>query len=568
MKAAIFCWLLPAFVTSQSVTATTATLSPWQTGEVTPDGTCGGTTGFVCSPVWGACCSKDGKCGRSAAFCGDGCQPAAGNCNAPAPAPAPPSGPGSISPDGSCGGANQYNCTTSPFGDCCSSSGYCGTTLGHCGSGCQDLFGTCGATTNISSDGQCGSNGKTCLGSTFGDCCSSGGYCGTSSDHCDAGCNAAFGTCSNADSGSISTDGTCGKNGKTCKGSKFGDCCSSGGFCGTSKDHCQAGCQSQFGTCGAEDNVSTDGTCGTNGKTCKGSSFGDCCSSTGFCGKSTAHCDAGCNAAFGTCNEAASGISADGQCGKNGKTCKGSAFGDCCSSGGYCGKSSDHCDAGCNASFGTCNTAAGSISTDGTCGKNGKTCKGSAFGDCCSSGGFCGKSSDHCDAGCNPSFGTCNEGASSISTDGNCGSKNGKTCKGSTFGDCCSSNGYCGKSTDHCRNGCQLSYGLCTGISSDAVCGTKNGKTCAGSGLGNCCSSGGYCGSTGAHCGQGCQKDSSSGCLTANIPSVDGTCGSGKGGFTCAGGPFDGQCCSSSGFCGTSSSHCGTGCQPGSGRCT
>ncbi|KXH60609.1 hypothetical protein CNYM01_00086 [Colletotrichum nymphaeae SA-01] len=385
MKAAMFCWLLPAFVTSQSVTATTATLSPWQTGEVTPDGTCGGATGFVCSPVWGACCSKDGKCGRSAAFCGDGCQPAAGNCNAPAPAPAPPPGPGSISPDGSCGGANQYNCTTSPFGDCCSSSGYCGTTSGHCGSGCQDLFGICGAPTNISSDGQCDSNGKTCLGSTFGDCCSSGGYCGTSSDHCDAGCNAAFGTCSNAGSGSISTDGTCGKNGKTCQGSKFGDCCSSGGFCGTSKDHCQAGCQSQFGTCGAEDNVSTDGTCGTNGKTCKGSSFGDCCSSTGFCGKSTAHCDAGCNAAFGTCNEAASGISADGQCGKNGKTCKGSAFGDCCSSGGYCGKSSDHCDAGCNASFGTCNTAAGSISTDGTCGKNGKTCKGSTFGDCCSS---------------------------------------------------------------------------------------------------------------------------------------------------------------------------------------
>ncbi|KPM40558.1 hypothetical protein AK830_g5977 [Neonectria ditissima] len=514
MKAAIVFCLLPAFVASQNPTSTTATLSPWQTGEVTPDGTCGGTTGFVCSPVWGACCSKDGMCGRSSAFCGEGCQPAAGNCNAPAPVPPPAPGPGSTSPDGSCGGTNQYNCTSSSFGDCCSSSGYCGGTSGHCGNGCQGLFGTCGAPTNTSSDGQCGSNGKICLGSGFGDCCSSGNWCGDAVEHCGPGCKPEYGNCTSTDAGNISTDGSCGKNGKTCKGSTFGDCCSSTGYCGSSNDHCKAGCQPQYGTCSEEDNISTDGSCGKNGKTCKGSTFGDCCSSSG-----------------------------------------------------YCGKASEHCGAGCNSAFGTCDASAGAISTDGTCNKNGKTCKGSAFGDCCSSTGFCGKSSDHCGAGCNSAFGTCSEGAGSISTDGNCGPKNGKTCKGSTFGDCCSSNGYCGKSTDHCRTGCQLSYGLCTGISSDAVCGSKNGKTCAGSGLGNCCSSGGYCGSSAAHCGQGCQKDSSSGCLTTNIPSNDGTCGSSKGGLTCAGGPFDNQCCSPAGFCGTTTTHCGASCQRGYGRC-
>ncbi|KAJ3547832.1 hypothetical protein NM208_g1312 [Fusarium decemcellulare] len=520
MKAAVLFWLLPALAVSQKTsTSTTATLLPWQTGEVTPDGTCGGTTGFVCSPIWGACCSKDGKCGRSNAFCGDGCQPAAGNCNAPAPAPAPAPGPGSTSPDGSCGGENKYNCTGSPFGDCCSSSGYCGTTSGHCGSGCQDLFGTCGAPTNISSDGQCGSNGKICLGSGFGDCCSSGNWCGDAAEHCGAGCQSGFGNCTSTDSGNISTDGSCGKNGKTCKGSKFGDCCSTDGYCGSTKDHCE-NCQPEFGTCAAETDISTDGSCGKNGKTCKGSKFGDCCSSSGYCGSSKDHCQAGCQPQYGTC-AAEDNISTDGSCGKNGKTCKGSTFGDCCSSSGYCGKTSTHCGAGCNSAFGTCDAAAGDISTDGSCGKNGKTCKGSTFGDCCSSTGYCGKSSDHCGAGCNSAFGTCDEGAGNISTDGSCGPKNGKTCKGSTFGDCCSSNGYCGKSTDHCRTGCQLNYGLCTGISTDSSCGTRNGKTCAGSGLGNCCSSQGYCGSTGAHCGQGCQKDASSGCLTTNIPSID-----------------------------------------------
>lgn len=69
MKVAALFWLLPAFVAAQSPTQT---LSPWQTGMVTEDGTCGGDTGFVCSPLWGACCSKDGQCGRSSKFCGEG----------------------------------------------------------------------------------------------------------------------------------------------------------------------------------------------------------------------------------------------------------------------------------------------------------------------------------------------------------------------------------------------------------------------------------------------------------------------------------------------------------------
>ena len=57
-----------------------------------------------------------------------------------------------------------------------------------------------------------------------------------------------------------------------------------------------------------------------------------------------------------------------------------------------------------------------------------------------------------------------------------CG-KNGKTCKGSTFGDCCSQHGWCGKGDGFCRDGCQLAHCLCTGISPDSECGLRNGKT-------------------------------------------------------------------------------------------
>ncbi|KAK6857967.1 hypothetical protein PG995_005666 [Apiospora arundinis] len=447
-------WLLPSLVLSQTPTSNAP--PAWETGVETIDGTCGGTTGFVCTPTWGSCCSKDGMCGRSSKFCGEGCQPSAGNCNAP---PVKPPGPGSMSPDGSCGGSNQFNCTGSAFGDCCSANGFCGKTTAHCGSTCQPLFGTCGPPSNISEDGACGgSSKKTCLGSTFGACCSSGGWCGATTDHCSTGCQSAFGACTSVGggnpppSGDTSTDGSCGANGKTCKGSVFGECCSASGFCGDSEAHCGPGCQfSASGNCTAADsNVSVDGTCGANGKTCKGSTFGDCCSSSGFCGSTSGHCTAGCQSGFGTCSGAGD-VSVDGSCGKNGMTCKGSTFGDCCSSSGYCGKTSTHCGAGCQTPFGTCE-GTGNVSTDGSCGKNGKTCKGSTFGDCCSSSGYCGKTSTHCGAGCQSSFGTCDSGAGSVSTDGNCG-KNGKTCVGSTFGSCCSSNGYCGNTNTHCGQG-------------------------------------------------------------------------------------------------------------------
>ncbi len=47
---------------------------------------------------------------------------------------------------------------------------------------------------DISADGSCGS-GLTCLGSSWGQCCSLHGYCGDTDDYCGTGCNPAFGSC-------------------------------------------------------------------------------------------------------------------------------------------------------------------------------------------------------------------------------------------------------------------------------------------------------------------------------------------------------------------------------------
>ncbi|KAF7184181.1 hypothetical protein CNMCM7691_004806 [Aspergillus felis] len=48
-----------------------------------------------------------------------------------------------------------------------------------------------------------------------------------------------------------------------------------------------------------------------------------------------------------------------------------------------------------------------------------------------------------------------------VSTNGLCGSAAGMICTGSTFGDCCSSGGYCGSTPAYCGGGCQSTYGTC-----------------------------------------------------------------------------------------------------------
>ncbi|KAG7407520.1 Chitin deacetylase [Fusarium oxysporum f. sp. rapae] len=105
-------------------------------------------------------------------------------------------------------------------------------------------------------------------------------------------------------------------------------------------------------------------------------------------------------------------------------------------------------------------TAATALTTkDGTCGaKNGGTkCTGSNWGDCCSYNSFCGSTSGYCDGGCQSDFGKCNKwttgSALIVSANGLCGDKYHQTCKGSTYGDCCSKDGNCGKTSAYCSTG-------------------------------------------------------------------------------------------------------------------
>lgn len=146
-------------------------------------------------------------------------------------------GPGSYSPDGTCGGKSRYNCYG--FGTCCSASGYCGSSTDYCGAGCQEAFGLCANwADSITTDGRCGViNGKSCPGS---ECCSESGYCGgPGEEYCGPGCQPYGGICN--PTSNITTDGSCGTNGRTCMGSRFGDCCSASGYCGKTTDYCGTG---------------------------------------------------------------------------------------------------------------------------------------------------------------------------------------------------------------------------------------------------------------------------------------------------------------------------------------
>lgn len=131
-----------------------------------------------------------------------------------------------VSTDGSCAGTNGFTCQGSAFGSCCSQYGWCGSSDAHCKVGCNGAFGTCSGssttqtltstrpptstpTNKVSTDATCGgANGYTCLGSSFGNCCSSSGWCGSSSAYCGQGCQSGFGNCGSNDSPASSTSVT------------------------------------------------------------------------------------------------------------------------------------------------------------------------------------------------------------------------------------------------------------------------------------------------------------------------------------------------------------------------
>lgn len=114
--------------------------------------------------------------------------------------------------------------------------------------------------TSIAINGLCGeTTGQTCLGSTWGNCCSASGRlisvlqrywltnkgdCGHNAFYCGIGCQNEYGYCSRT-----SIDGSCG-NGVSCLDTVFGHCCSASYYCGNGTEYCGDGCQPEFGYCG------------------------------------------------------------------------------------------------------------------------------------------------------------------------------------------------------------------------------------------------------------------------------------------------------------------------------
>ncbi|KAL2353497.1 Cupredoxin [Cryomyces antarcticus] len=93
------------------------------------------------------------------------------------------------SKDGTCGGVNGYTCKDSWFGNCCSGSGYCGKSEAYCAQGCQSDFGSCDVNTagqSVSTDGSCGGS-VTCQGSNSSAARSTSSAAGSSSSSVSAG---------------------------------------------------------------------------------------------------------------------------------------------------------------------------------------------------------------------------------------------------------------------------------------------------------------------------------------------------------------------------------------------
>ncbi|KAI5806534.1 hypothetical protein DFH27DRAFT_480211 [Peziza echinospora] len=160
----------------------------------------GNNNGYSCTAAnQGLCCSQYGWCGSTEAYCGTGCQGAFGVITTTTTTTATvPTATIIYSDDFTCGPTNGgKHCTT---GYCCSQNGWCGTTTAYCDAGCQTGFGACTGDTPTDPPptggvNECGpTNGNAVCGGN--DCCSPAGYCGTTEEYCASpDCLRGFGKC-------------------------------------------------------------------------------------------------------------------------------------------------------------------------------------------------------------------------------------------------------------------------------------------------------------------------------------------------------------------------------------
>ncbi|PVI01865.1 carbohydrate-binding module family 18 protein [Periconia macrospinosa] len=283
------------------------------------EGRCGASfSGTRCSN--NQCCSAYGYCGTSFEHCAAivGCQPEYGRCGDP---PAETSTSTSTSTTTSTTTSTPTSTPTSTSTSTSSTSSTSSSSTSTSTSTSTRPPAPTG-TLIVSTNGQCG-NSTTCSGSGFGNCCSEFYFCGNSIDYCGTGCRLAFGTC--GDAPPISSTTTSSSATTTSSSSSSLSSSSSTTIPPTTTSSTPSPTSSTPSPTSSTPsptsstpspttsstqapiptNVSTDGQCGANGKTCTGSSYGRCCSSYGWCGSQTDYCRVswGCQAQWGECGE-------------------------------------------------------------------------------------------------------------------------------------------------------------------------------------------------------------------------------------------------------------------------
>ncbi|KKO99572.1 polysaccharide deacetylase family protein [Trichoderma harzianum] len=142
-----FTTFLALFLASGALAVPAGSLNTRQTS---PDGSCGGTTGFVCAT--GFCCSQFGFCGQGASFCGSGSSSGSGSTGS--------GSTGTCSWAGHCAGA-----TCSTDNDC---SDPFSCVNGICGGSSSSGSGGSGTGTGSGSSGSGGGSGAiTCTSKQF-----------------------------------------------------------------------------------------------------------------------------------------------------------------------------------------------------------------------------------------------------------------------------------------------------------------------------------------------------------------------------------------------------------------
>ncbi|KAK2736107.1 chitin binding protein [Colletotrichum kahawae] len=426
-----------------------------------------------------------------------------------------------ISTDATCGGTSGNTCLGSTFGNCCSKNGYCGSTSAYCGSGCQSKFGNCGSNAGTSSTGRTSSTSRTSSSSRS----SSSTARTSSSSSSRVSSSSSRSSTGTSRTGSSSTRSSTGSSTRTSStGSVTAATTGSTSRTGTSSlTRSSSVSGSSSGSVSVSNSRSTSASGSSTGSATAASVSGSSTASGTASGSSSAS-----RSSTGTATLPSSTlpVSDNGECGSNnGRTCIGYSQGSCCSQYNYCGSTDAHCGTGCQSVFGTCGSSVNVTSASGT------------------ASAPAGSSSRASSAGTASASASLASSTFPATSDGTCGSAAGKSCVGYSGGTCCSQYNYCGNTDAHCGTGCQSLFGSCQSSASGA---SSAASSAAGQATGT--------------------RTASASASTNTNPSSDGSCGGTKG-FNCLGTNY-GDCCSPYGYCGNTTAHCDTGCQSGFGKCS